>query len=51
MEYDAVYGRHLNKKINAGFADGHLESLSADSVFVDKLNDGYTNRIPLWGSM
>ena len=48
FEQDAVKGRHPNRKVNVGFADGHLSRLKADSLFVEKSSSGYNNRFPLW---
>jgi prepilin-type processing-associated H-X9-DG protein len=48
QEEDAINGRHPNKTINAGFADGHISRKKADDLLVEKLNDGYKNRCPLW---
>lgn len=46
---DAINGRHLDKTINAGFADGHVERLNADGLFVEKSGIGkYKNLCPLW---
>ena len=48
QEQDAVDGRHPNKTVNVGFADGHVSATKANDLFVEKTNDGYTNRSPLW---
>jgi len=40
QEWDAIMGRHPNKKVNVGYVDGH--------VFVEKTGNGYNNRYPLW---
>ncbi len=48
FEKDAVKGRHPNRKVNVGFADGHLSRLKADSLFVEEDNGDYNNRSPLW---
>jgi prepilin-type N-terminal cleavage/methylation domain-containing protein/prepilin-type processing-associated H-X9-DG protein len=45
---DAINGRHPGKTINAGFADGHISCKKADDLLVEKTNDGYKNRCPLW---
>jgi prepilin-type N-terminal cleavage/methylation domain-containing protein/prepilin-type processing-associated H-X9-DG protein len=45
---DAVGGRHPNKTVNVGFADGHSDRKRAIDLFVDKTNDTYTNKSPLW---
>ncbi len=48
QEWDAINGRHPNRKVNAGFADGHVERKKADDLFVEKSETGYKNRYPLW---
>lgn len=48
QENDAICGRHINKKVNIGFADGHLEFKKADEVLVEKQNHEYKNLYPLW---
>ena len=48
QEEDAVSGRHPNKTVNVGFADGHVSRAKADDLFVEKINGGYKNRSPLW---
>jgi prepilin-type N-terminal cleavage/methylation domain-containing protein/prepilin-type processing-associated H-X9-DG protein len=48
QESDAKNGRHLNRKVNIGFADGHIERKKADYLFVEKTEAGYKNRYPLW---
>ena len=48
QESDAIYGRHSNKTINIGFADGHVGREKPDSVLVEKTADGYRNLSPLW---
>ncbi|MHC4532380.1 MAG: prepilin-type N-terminal cleavage/methylation domain-containing protein [Planctomycetota bacterium] len=48
LERDAINGRHPNKTVNAGFADGHVEHKKADKLFVEKTETGYKNRYPLW---
>lgn len=46
---DAIRGRHPSKTVNIGFADGHIERQPADSLLVEKREDGtYTNVMPLW---
>jgi prepilin-type processing-associated H-X9-DG protein len=45
---DAVKGRHPNKTVNVGFVDGHISCIKADDLFVEKTNNGYINKIPLW---
>jgi prepilin-type processing-associated H-X9-DG protein/prepilin-type N-terminal cleavage/methylation domain-containing protein len=48
QEWDAIQGRHPNRTVNIGFADGHLSKSKADNLFVEKTDDGYTNHTPLW---
>lgn len=48
QEADAIDGRHLNKSVNVGFADGHLSRLKADDLLVEKVDGEYYNRFPLW---
>ena len=45
---DAVDGRHPNKTVNVGFADGTVTRKKADDLFVEKSGDTYINRSPLW---
>ena len=48
QEWDAINGRHPNKTVNVGFADGHLSCTKANELFVEKTDDAYQNKIPLW---
>ncbi len=48
QEQDAINGRHPNKSVNVGFADGHISRTKADDLFIVKTADGYKNRSPLW---
>jgi len=48
QEQDAINGRHPNKTVNVGFVDGHISRVKADDLFVEKTNNGYKNRSPLW---
>jgi len=48
QEHDAINGRHPNKTVNVGFVDGHISRVKADDLFVEKTNNGYKNRSPLW---
>lgn len=48
QQEDALEGRHQNKTVNAGFADGHSERTRAANLSVTKTADIYTNRSPLW---
>jgi prepilin-type processing-associated H-X9-DG protein len=45
---DAVAGRHPNKTVNVGFVDGHSEHTRAVGLFIEKTDDTYKNRSPLW---
>jgi prepilin-type N-terminal cleavage/methylation domain-containing protein/prepilin-type processing-associated H-X9-DG protein len=48
QESDAIYGRHLNKSVNIGFADGHLSRLKADDLLVEEIDGEYSNHSSLW---
>jgi len=48
QERDAIEGRHPNKTVNVGFADGHTNRTKAATLLVEKTADGYKNRSPLW---
>ena len=48
QELDAIEGRHPNKTVNVGFADGHIDRVKAEGLFVEKTADGYRNKSPLW---
>jgi len=48
QEHDAIYGRHPNKTVNVGFADGRVKCIKADDLLVEKTEDDYKNRLPLW---
>lgn len=48
QERDAIYGRHPNKTVNVGFADGHMSRTKADDLFVEKIGGDYKNKNPLW---
>jgi prepilin-type processing-associated H-X9-DG protein len=49
QEIDAFYGRHPQKTVNAGFADGHVSRTKAEDLLVKKVaEDQYENRTPLW---
>jgi len=48
QEADAIGGRHLNKSVNVGLADGHLRRLKADDLLVEVIDGEYSNRSPLW---
>jgi len=45
---DAVCGRHPNKTVNVGFADGHISHVEAEIFFVEKTGDNYRNLNPFW---
>ena len=48
QEQDAINGRHPNKSVNVGFADYHTDLIRAEELFVEKTDDGYKNKTPLW---
>jgi len=48
FEKDALNGRHPNKKINIGFADGHISHNKAKKLLIEKTATSYTNLSPLW---
>jgi prepilin-type N-terminal cleavage/methylation domain-containing protein/prepilin-type processing-associated H-X9-DG protein len=49
QEDDAINGRHPQKTVNVGFADGHIERKKASDLLVEKSETGsYKNRTPLW---
>ena len=48
QEQDAIDGRHPNKTVNVGFADWHASRTKADDLLVEKIDDTYRNRSPLW---
>lgn len=48
QQADAIEGRHRNKTVNVGFADGHVSCMKADELLVEKTGDTYKNRVPLW---
>ncbi|MGD0784486.1 MAG: hypothetical protein ABR969_01580 [Sedimentisphaerales bacterium] len=48
QQQDAINGRHPNKTVNVGFVDGHASCIKADDLLVEKTNNGYNNKIPLW---
>ena len=48
LEDDAIHGRHANKTVNNGFADGHITREKADNLLVEKTGETYRNKFPLW---
>ena len=48
FEKDALNSRHPNKKVNIGFADGHISHNKAKKLLVEETATGYTNLSPLW---
>jgi len=48
QKQDAIYGRHPNKSVNVGFADGHISRVKADDLFVEENGGNYSNLSPLW---
>lgn len=48
FEEDAVGGRHPNRSVNIGFADGHSERVEAEKLFVEMVAGTRKNRTPLW---
>ena len=48
FEDDAIKGRHMRRSINAGFTDGHVERIQANSLLVEMVNGAYANRSSLW---
>lgn len=48
LEEDAVSGRHLGRKVNIGYIDGHISRIKADDLLVEKTGDTYKNKSPLW---
>lgn len=48
QQQDAINGRHPNKTVNVGFTDGHISRKKADDLLVEKTDEGYKNRSPLW---
>jgi prepilin-type N-terminal cleavage/methylation domain-containing protein/prepilin-type processing-associated H-X9-DG protein len=51
QQRDAINGRHPNKTVNVGFADGQVSPKKAQDLLVESVEntvDEYKNRIPLW---
>ena len=46
--WDAINGRHPNKTVNVGFADGQVSPRKAQDLFVESAADTYNNKTPLW---
>jgi len=47
QQRDAISGRHLDKRVNIGFADGHMACEKADFLLVEKADITYRN-INVW---
>jgi len=47
QQVDAINGRHRNKTVNVGFADGNVSRAKADDLLVEKTGNTYENRSPL----
>ena len=47
-EDDAIGGRHPGKRVNVAFADGAIDTVEADRLYVEKLDESYQNLTPLW---
>lgn len=45
---DAIDGRHPNRTVNVGFADGSVSAKQADELMVEKTGDDQWNNSPLW---
>jgi prepilin-type N-terminal cleavage/methylation domain-containing protein/prepilin-type processing-associated H-X9-DG protein len=45
---DAVGGRHRNKTVNVGFADGHADPKPASELLVERIKDGPYTNTRLW---
>jgi prepilin-type processing-associated H-X9-DG protein len=45
---DAIGGRHPNKTINVGFADGHADPKPASDLLVEKTEDDQYTNTRLW---
>ena len=48
QENDALNGRHVDKRVNVGFVDGHVKQMKADSLYVEQVDEDYRNLSPLW---
>jgi prepilin-type processing-associated H-X9-DG protein len=48
QEQDAINGRHPNKGVNVGFADGHISRVKADDLLVEETGGNYKNLSPPW---
>ncbi len=46
--WDAINGRHPNKTVNVGFADGQVSHMKAQGLSIENTAETYKNRIPLW---
>ena len=47
-EGDAIGGRHPGKRVNVAFADGAIDTVEANDLYVEKLDGAYQNLVPLW---
>ncbi len=47
-QQDAYLGRHPSRTVNAGYADGHADHVSADRLGVSQEGEILINRSPLW---
>jgi prepilin-type processing-associated H-X9-DG protein len=45
---DAIGGRHPNKTVNVGFADGHADPKPASDLLVEKIEDSQYTNTHLW---
>jgi prepilin-type processing-associated H-X9-DG protein len=48
QRWDAIGGRHPNKTVNTGFADGHAELKPARDLLVEKTKDAEYSNMALW---
>ena len=48
LKDDAVHGRHGDKTVQIGFADGHVTPQQAETLLVQERNGEYRNRASLW---
>jgi len=45
---DALEGRHPDRSVNVGYADGHVKRIAAEKLQVGYENGDYSNAFPLW---